>query len=140
MGALIGCCAGQALCCAGQMCCSCLCGLCQSNGVKKRNFSKIGYTVFQMIFIGIATALMFHAESLLKFRLYREPMTRCPPELTLSKAECLGVSIVLRMSFTLFCFHLLMFVIVCSRNSVAAAFHDGCWLFKALLVIAGFGI
>lgn len=67
-------------------------------------------------------------------------MIECPAELELSEAECLGIAIVLRMSFTLFCFHLFIFVIICARNSMAAAFHDGCWMFKGLLIVGGFAV
>lgn len=38
------------------------------------------------------------------------------------------------MSFALFCVHLLIFLIILSRNKTAAAFHDGCWLTKSLMV------
>jgi len=41
------------------------------------------------------------------------------------------------MSFVLFLFHLLVFVIILSRNQMAAAFHDGCWGTKSLIVFAG---
>jgi hypothetical protein len=42
------------------------------------------------------------------------------------------------MSFVLFLFHLAVFLIICARNEMAAAFHDGCWMAKSLLVAAGF--
>lgn len=51
---------------------------------------------------------------------------------------CLGASGIIRMSFVLVIFHLLTFLIILSRNEMAAAFHDGCWLFKNLFVLAAF--
>lgn len=51
---------------------------------------------------------------------------------------CLGASNIIRMSFILFLFHLLVFIIILARNSVVAAFHDGCWFTKFLLVLAGY--
>lgn len=44
----------------------------------------------------------------------------------------------IRMSFVLFCFHLFIFIIILSRSKIAAAFHDGCWCFKTLLVVGGY--
>jgi hypothetical protein len=42
------------------------------------------------------------------------------------------------MSFILACFHFLVFTVILSRGDAAAIFHDGCWLFKSLLVLGGF--
>ena len=140
MGSMIGCCAGQALCCAGQMCCSMLCAPCKAGGVHSKNFAKIGYTFMQISFIILATIFMFNAQWLINKKLYLDNMIDCPTELDLTEAECLGIAIVLRMSFTLFCFHLFIFLVVCARNSMAAAFHDGCWAFKCLLIVGGFAL
>ena len=83
---------------------------------------------------------MFNAEWLLDNHMYLDKMKVCPAELKLSEAECFGIGIVLRMSFTLFCFHTFIFVVICTRNSMAAAFHDGCWIFKCLLIVGGFAV
>ena len=42
------------------------------------------------------------------------------------------------MSFVLAVFHMIVFVVILMRNTVAAAFHDGCWFMKSLFVFAGF--
>ena len=51
---------------------------------------------------------------------------------------CMGTSAIIRMSFVLAVFHFLVFVIILARNTAAAIFHDGCWLFKSLLVVGMF--
>lgn len=40
----------------------------------------------------------------------------------------------LRMSFALGCFHLVVFLVILARNDMVAAFHDGCWGTKTILV------
>lgn len=50
---------------------------------------------------------------------------------------CLGASNIIRMSFVLFIFHLLVFLMILSRSQMAAAFHDGCWCTKSIIVFAG---
>lgn len=48
------------------------------------------------------------------------------------------MSAVVRMSFTLLLFHLLIFLIILTRTTIAAVFHDGWWTFKFILVLAAF--
>jgi len=50
-------------------------------------------------------------------------------------SACLGTSAVIRMSFTLFLFHLFIILTILPRVTCSKAFHDGCWLFKFLLVL-----
>jgi len=50
----------------------------------------------------------------------------------------MGPSAIVRMSFVLACFHLLIFLIILGRNTAASVFHDGCWGFKFLFVLAFF--
>jgi len=40
----------------------------------------------------------------------------------------------LRMSFSLALFHLLIFVLILARNDIVASIHDGCWGIKFFLV------
>ena len=50
----MGCCLGSALCCAGSCLCSALCFPCKKAGVAAHNYSKVGYTFFQIMFMGVA--------------------------------------------------------------------------------------
>ena len=93
-----------------------------------------------MLWIGIAVAMMFTGKSLIDW-LPNALNIHCPdadandPN---SKSACLGASSIIRMSFVLLLFHLTVFLIILARNEMAAAFHDGCWMFKSLVVMAGF--
>lgn len=89
----------------------------------------------QMVFVIGTTISMFNSDFFIEYGLYKDVMIDCPDDLELSDAECLGISMILRMSFSLFCFHFLLFLIVLLRNECAAAFHDGCWGTKYLIVI-----
>ena len=51
---------------------------------------------------------------------------------------CLANGFIGRMSFILVLFHLVVFLICLGRNEMAAAFHDGCWAFKLLLIFGGY--
>jgi serine incorporator 1/3 len=51
---------------------------------------------------------------------------------------CMGPSAIIRMSFVLACFHLLIFFVILGRNTAASIFHDGCWGTKFLFVFCFF--
>jgi hypothetical protein len=46
-----------------------------------------------------------------------------------------GISAVIRMSFVLFLFHLMVLIMISPRMTCSSAFHDGCWFFKFIFVI-----
>ncbi len=50
----------------------------------------------------------------------------------------MGPSVLIRISFVLMCLHIIVFLIVCIRNTAAAIFHDGCWAIKFLFVLGLF--
>lgn len=58
------CCAGATVCCAGKMFCNAMCLPCKKMGVQGRNFSKIGYVVFQIFWILVCIALLYTARDL----------------------------------------------------------------------------
>lgn len=51
---------------------------------------------------------------------------------------CFGASAVLRMTFALFLFHLLIFLLILPKNTCAAYIHDGGWALKYIIVYAAF--
>ena len=61
----MGFCVGQALCCAGAVCCEALCCCCKKVGVPNKNFSRIGYVFFQIIWIGLAIGMMFSVKDII---------------------------------------------------------------------------
>ena len=138
MGAVLGSCAGAAICCAGAACCSCLCRPCEAAGVAAKNYAKIGYVVFQCFWLALALTLMFVADHLEGTIATTDAIETCDPDLHLSPAQCVGTSLMVRMSCVLFFFHLFVFLIILARNGAAAAFHDGCWGTKYVLLGALF--
>lgn len=128
------CCAGSGLCCAGQTCCRALCCLCESCGITPKNFPKVSYVLFNFFWVGIALLLMFTLQPL--FEEYSDTLY-CNEE-SGGGSSCFGTSSVLRMSFVLFLFHLLILMVIAPRVKCSSVFHDGCWCFKFLLVIALF--
>jgi hypothetical protein len=60
------------------------------------------------------------------------------PEASGDGTACLGPSAIVRMSFILAIFHLVVFCVLLARNTAASIFHDGCWGTKVLIVFLGF--
>jgi len=52
--------------------------------------------------------------------------------------DCFGISIILRASFTLAMYHFLILIILCPRIACSAAFHDGLWILKNIIMMAVF--
>ena len=52
-------CATAACCCAGEACCACLCLPFKMLGVAGKNFSKIGYVMFQILWILVAFLILY---------------------------------------------------------------------------------
>ena len=127
-----GSCLGMACCCAGSVCCSLLCTPCRAAGVAGKNFAKIGYVVFQLVWIGFTILMMYLMRHAIDYTEYIG--LDCPNESGGSKA-CAGASAIVRLSLALAIFHAVMFGITCLRNNGAAMFHDGCWLAKSLIVL-----
>lgn len=50
----------------------------------------------------------------------------------------MGPSAIIRMSFVLACFHVLVLCVILARNTAASIFHDGCWGTKFLIVFSFF--
>jgi hypothetical protein len=63
---------------------------------------------------------------------------QCPNESGGDGSACMGTSAIIRMTFVLACFHLVVLLIILARNSCAAMFHDGFWLLKFVFVLAFF--
>jgi hypothetical protein len=53
-------------------------------------------------------------------------------------ANCMGPSVIIRMSFVLATMHVIVLIFASTRGTVAAIFHDGCWGTKFLYVLGFF--
>ena len=107
----MGCCIGSAICCAGAMCCRALCAPCKAAGVHAKNYAKIGYTAFQVLWMGVALLLFFLSDKLVDVPW----IARMAGERAgLAKTDELAIQFVARMSFILLLFHLLKTWLMCS--------------------------
>ena len=129
----IGCCIGSAICCAGAMCCKCLCYPAKMAGVAAKNYAKIGYVVFSISWIIFTILFMLFMNWL--FDWSDNFGFDCPiVQDGGNNKACAGSSTLVRTSWSLAIFHIIMLIIVSLRNDFAASFHDGCWGAKALIV------
>ena len=128
----LGFCIGSALCCAGAACCKCLCLPAKAAGVAAKNYAKIGYVVFSVGWLILTIILSYIFEWIFDnggdwFGF------ECPDNLGGGSA-CAGASALIRTSWSLAIFHIIMLIITSLRNNFAASFHDGCWSAKFLIV------
>ena len=130
----LGMCITSALCCAGAVCCNCLCWPAKMAGVAAKNFAKIGYVVFSISMIILTIILMYFFNWVFGWSDWFG--FECPEELGGGSA-CAGASALIRTSWALAIFHIIMLIVTALRNNCAAAFHDGCWGIKFLMT---FGI
>ena len=86
-----------------------------------------------MIWLLFALLVMFNAKHF--HWMVPDNMLTCPYEMDLTDDVCLGTSLMLRISFSLLIFHAFMFIVVLARNQTAAAFHDGCWATKFIMIL-----
>ena len=84
----------------------------------------------------ISIALLFSAKKLVDVLPH---FLQCP-DASGDTDACMGPSAIIRMSFTLFCFHLVVLCVIITRNTAASIFHDGCWFAKFLAVLIFFVI
>ena len=131
----VGCCVTSALCCAGAACCKCLCLPAKMAGVAAKNYAKVGYVFFQVGMIVLSVIAYYLWIWLADSSVADFAGFGCSD---LNDGACAGASTIIRMSFVLACFHLLMLLVTLPRNKCAAMIHDGFWGLKFLLVLAGF--
>ena len=103
-------------------------------GIQPKNFSKIAYVIFDLVWFGVAIALMFTVAPLFE----KYDWLYCNEESGGGDSACLGIAAVLRISFVLFLFHLFILLMLCPRGQCSSIYHDSCWFCKFLLVICGF--
>lgn len=81
-------------------------------GVASKTFARIGYLFFQFFWVVIAVALLFLTKGIVGAL---PSFLQCPSGGT----ECLGPSAIIRMSFVLACFHLVVLCVILARNTFA---------------------
>ena len=128
----LGFCVGSALCCAGAACCNLICLPAKMAGVAAKNYAKIGYVVFSISMLILTICCMYFFNWLFD---WTDVFGFNCPDASGGGSACAGASALIRMSWSLAIFHILMLIIVSLRNDFAAAFHDGCWGMKFLIVL-----
>ena len=100
----------SALCCASSACCrGCCCAL-DKCGIPAKNFPKVTYLLTDFSFMILAIILMYAFKPL-----FREQDWLTCPENSGGDEECFGVAVIMRMSFTLFIYHLVILLAICPR-------------------------
>jgi len=103
-------------------------------GTSQKVFARLGYVFFSLFWVMISLVILFWGANILDpFKSF----IHCPVE-SGEQFQCLGITAVYRMSFVLALFHTTVFLVCLSKSDSAAAFHDGCWALKFLVVLAGF--
>ena len=154
-----------AVCCAGQTFCSVICAGCSKLGVPPKNWPKVAYLVQSTFFMGISIVLLYVLrESSNKWSWFKctednyqivtapgplagsilAPITTgisdtlgiTKAQDTSTKSSCQGTSAVLKMSFTLFIFHLITLITISPKFKCSSICHDGFWVIKFLLICA----
>lgn len=135
---VLGICCGlgaSALCCAGS-CLSSMCCCC-STTVKPSAFPRLMYVIFQLFFMFLSFVMMFT----IKAAVDEIGIITCAQSSGQGALEddqissaCFGISAVLRMSFSLFIFHLTILLCIIWRAECSSVIHDGFWCCKYLIM------
>jgi hypothetical protein len=103
---------------------------CDRMGVAAKNFAKVTYYLLALFAMLVSLGLMFAVEPLSE----KYGWKKCeyyPNE----NDDCFGQVSVLRMSFSLVLFHLVMLLILVPRQEVCGQINDGCWVLKYIILI-----
>ena len=125
--------AGTACCCAGQACCSASCCICKACGVSPKNFPRVAYVLNSVFWICIAYVCIYT----MGYIFDKVPWLECS-DASGGKNACFGTSAIVRMSFSLLIFHVIILIALIPRMTCSAAFHDGCWCVKYLMTLGIF--
>jgi len=114
--------------------CTCCCGGCAKVGVHQKNWPKVTYVINDVFMMLISFILMYTLRPL---------ADKYPDHFTCNEtagggANCFGVSSVLRMSFALFCYHIIILLTLIPRAQCSSLLHDGLWPIKFLIILALF--
>ena len=126
-----------------------LCSGCSSVGVHAKNWPKVTYVVADFVWMLLAFIMIFALKPLAdKWGMCKLLSTsESSPSLSSqlisgalgttasSNEECLGITTVMRMSFTLCVYHLLVLIIILPRLRCSQILHDSCWIGKFITIL-----
>ena len=119
----------QALCCFGSGLCNCCCKGLSACGVQGKAFPKAAYVIMDMgmMIIAVITMYIFH------------PWASDSDWLECNDSsggghQCFGTAAVLRASFVLFVYHILILLMLIPRGDCSSAIHDGFFTCKFVFI------
>jgi hypothetical protein len=122
-----------AICCMGNCVCKAINNCCKDTmKINPKLFSRIGFILLSLFGVGISLIVLFFAASIFKpFRKW----IHCPDATNdEDNFNCLGISSVYRMSFTLVILHVVIILLSFCGKRAAKVLNKDCWTFKFLLV------
>jgi hypothetical protein len=114
--------------------CTFCCGGCEKVGIHQKNWPKVTYVINDVIFMIIGFVLMYTLRPLAD----KYPDHFYCNETAGGGANCFGVSSILRMSFALFCYHVIILLVLLPRHRCSSYLHDGLWPAKFLIILTIF--
>lgn len=122
----------SAACCAVSTVCNCLCSCCcKCCSFSLREQVKVTYIVLFSICTAFSIFVMYYLQNLLHSFI---PFLNCPSDVS-GQNICVGISQLLRMSFTLFTMHFIILVFCLCRGKTAKTANEGAFLLKVLYII-----
>ena len=115
------------------MCCNCICKGLGACGVPAKNFPKVAYLITDMLFMTIAVLMLYTMKPLFEEYDWME----CNDS-SGGGDTCFGTAAVMRASFILFLYHILILIFLIPRAHCSSFIHDGFFGFKFILLIGGY--
>ena len=123
----------SAICCFGSACCSCICKGLSACGVPAKNFPKVAYLITDILFMALSVIMLYTMKPLFEEYDWLE----CNDS-SGGGDRCFGTAAVMRASFILFLYHILILIFLIPRAHCSSYIHDGFFAFKFLLIIGGY--
>ena len=114
-----------ALCCGGTMCCNKLCLPCKKMGAERRNFYRLGFIIFALLWIMSAIFWLYFGGGFISYL-----GGDCPGVYGDEDELCLAMSIVYRISFSLASMHFIIAMICLCPSDFAKTLNEGAWPIK----------
>lgn len=111
------------------MCCNCCCKGLEACGVPAKNYPKAAYVVTDFVMMLVAMFIMYAFRPLAE----DHDWIYCN-ESSGGGDKCFGTSSILRASFVLFCYHILILLLLIPRGNCASMVHDGFFTVKLTLI------
>lgn len=125
----LACCAG---CCVWKGCSECL-------GATLKQKIRLSYLLFDGIFVALALATIYGISKALVSSSFIQDIIsdrlNCPDN---QDFQCLGISVVYRVSLALVVLHVFVLFWLLFRNGCSKRFNEGVWFFKLILVLGSF--